>query len=71
MAKKSSYPDMYGEPIKGAQVDMLSPLNIDAQGDLLVPPNDMKAVGGRVGDKDFTGYDPLDLIQRFGDGTKS
>lgn len=71
MAKKSQYPDTYGVPITGAQVDMSGPLYIDQQGDVLVPPNDMKSVGGKMGDKGYVAPDPLDVITMFGDGTKS
>jgi hypothetical protein len=38
-----SYPDSYGKPTK-ALPDILGPLNVDQQGDKLVPANDMAAV---------------------------
>jgi hypothetical protein len=44
MSKRSGYPDMYGVPTK-ALPDILGPLNIDQQGDNLVPANDMAEVG--------------------------
>jgi hypothetical protein len=66
------YPDMYGTPVKGVLPDMATPLNIDEEGDVLVPRNDMRAVGGTLGNsgKGEVAPDPLDLILRFGDGTK-
>jgi hypothetical protein len=39
----SQYPDTYGKPTK-ALPDILGPLNVDQQGDKLVPSNDMAAV---------------------------
>jgi hypothetical protein len=69
MAKKSGYPDTYGRPTK-ALPDILGPLNIDAEGDELVPPNDMAGVapgmclGGKLAD-------PLDIVYCIEtDGTK-
>jgi hypothetical protein len=70
MKNKGTYPDMYGTPIKGCLPDMATPLNIDAEGDALVPPNDMKEVAGPVGDTNYVSPDPLNLIKLFGDGTK-
>jgi hypothetical protein len=71
MAKKGlQYPDTYGTPIKGAMELIMSPLNMDEEGDVLVPRNDMKEVGGKIGDTNYISPDPLDLIKRFGDGTK-
>jgi hypothetical protein len=40
---KSGYPDQYGRETK-ALPDILGPLNIDAQGDKLVPANDMAEI---------------------------
>jgi hypothetical protein len=37
------YPDMYGKKTK-ALPDILGPLNVDQQGDKLVPANDMAEV---------------------------
>lgn len=74
MAKKSSsYPDMYGQPLSGVLPDMATPLNIDQEGDELVPPNDMRAVAGPLGNSGAgeVSPDPLNLIKLFGDGTKS
>lgn len=68
--KGRQYPDVYGTPIKGAHVDMLTPLTVEQEGDSLVPKNDMKAVAGRMGDAGYVSPDPLDLIKPFGDGTK-
>jgi hypothetical protein len=60
MAKKSMYPDTYGKPTS-ALPDVLGPLNVDNEGDELVPPNDMAEVA-----PDFChGHpspDPLSLI---------
>jgi hypothetical protein len=73
MAKKGGYPDIYGSPLKGVLPDMATPLNIEDEGDVLVPPNDMRAVGGTLGNSGpgEVAPDPLDFIKRFGDGTKS
>jgi len=68
--KSMEYPDTYGTPITGAMEDLLSPLSIDEEGDQLVPRNDMKEVGGKMGDTNYVSPDPLDLIKQFGDGTK-
>jgi hypothetical protein len=38
-----AYPDTYGKETK-ALPDILGPLNIDQQGDKLVPPNDMAEI---------------------------
>jgi hypothetical protein len=69
MAKRSGYPDTYGYPTK-ALPDIMGPLNIQEEGDILVPPNDMAEVapelcmGGRL-------RDPLDLVYCIEtDGTK-
>lgn len=43
---KSGYPDIYGKTTR-ALPDIMGPLNIDEEGDKLVPPNDMAEVGGR------------------------
>jgi hypothetical protein len=71
-SKGSSYPDMYGQPVKGVLPDMATPLNIDEDGDVLVPPNDMRAVGGTLGNSGSgeISPDPLGLLRPFGDGTK-
>jgi hypothetical protein len=71
MAKKSSYPDTYGIPVKGTMKDLLSPICMDQQGDGLVPPNDLKALGGKMGDDEYVSPDPLDLIDRFVGGKNS
>jgi len=67
--KRSSYPDSYGVPTK-ALPDILGPLNIADEGDVLVPQNDMAevapamAMGGKL-------RDPLDLVYCIEtDGTK-
>ena len=38
---KSMWPDDYGKQVRGALPDVLGPLNIDNEGDKLVPPNDI------------------------------
>lgn len=69
MAKKNQYPDIYGRATK-ALPDILGPLNMDEEGDVLVPRNDMAEVapelnmGGRL-------RDPLGLVYEIEtDGTK-
>lgn len=42
-----SYPETYGKRTK-ALPDIESPLNIDAEGDKLVPQNDMAEVAGKL-----------------------
>jgi hypothetical protein len=49
MAKTSGYPDIYGKPTKALPL-IMGPLNIDAEGDALVPRNDMAEVGGGLAD---------------------
>ncbi len=39
---KSMYPDDYGKAVPGALPDILGPLNVDNEGDKLVPPNDIR-----------------------------
>jgi len=41
----SKYPETYGHPAKGAIPDILGPLNIQGEGDSLVPENDMAELG--------------------------
>jgi hypothetical protein len=70
MSKKAGqYPDSYGTRKPGALPDILGPLNVESQGDKLVPPNDMAEVGGEMADG-VKSPDPLGLIDMFGDGTK-
>jgi len=60
----SKYPDEYGKPTK-ALPDILGPLNIDQQGDKLVPPNDMAEVApGWVTGKESR--DPLGVVIKGG-----
>lgn len=64
MAKNGSgqYPDPYGRRKGGALPDIMGPLNINSEGDKLVPPNDMQEVGGAMADgKDSP--DPLGLLK--------
>jgi hypothetical protein len=67
---KGKYPNTYGDVVQGTHYNMLTPLTVDDRGDELVPPNDMHAVAGSVGDKDYISPDPLGVVS-FGDGTKS
>jgi hypothetical protein len=67
--KKSGYPDLYGTPLKGVLPDMATPLNINEQGDVLVPGNDMGEVAGKLS-KGQECPDPLGFLKPFGDGTK-
>jgi len=67
---KSMYPDDYGKQVPGALPDILGPLNVDNEGDKLVPPNDIRALappfveGTRL-------PDPLDLVYQIEtDGSK-
>jgi hypothetical protein len=58
------YPDEYGRPTK-ALPDILGPLNIDQQGDKLVPANDMAEVApGWVTGKESR--DPLGVVIKGG-----
>lgn len=55
-----AYPDEYGKPTK-ALPDILGPLNIEHQGDSLVPSNDMSEVApGWVTGK--SSKDPLGVV---------
>lgn len=72
MAKKrnSGYPDDYGIVLGNVLPDLLTPIKIDAEGDKLVPPNDMADVapelsaGGQL-------KDPLGLVYSISkDGRK-
>lgn len=57
---KGKYPDEYGKRTS-ALPDILGPLNIDSEGDKLVPPNDMAEVAGQM--CDGTGSpDPLGIV---------
>ena len=57
----SKFPDNYGKVTK-ALPDIMGPLNINSEGDKLVPPNDMQEVGGAMADgKDSP--DPLGLLK--------
>jgi hypothetical protein len=58
---KSLYPDMQGQPTK-ALPDILGPLNIDHEGDKLVPGNDMIEVAGAMCDGKGS-PDPLGLLR--------
>lgn len=58
---KNQYPDMVGKPTK-ALPDILGPLNIDEEGDKLVPRNDMAEVGGVMCDGKGS-PDPLGLLR--------
>jgi hypothetical protein len=61
---KGQYPDQYGRETK-AIPDIMGPLNIDQEGDSLVPANDMAEVAGSWG----TGKespDPLGAIIKGG-----
>ena len=72
MAKKSTgqYPDDYGRQVKGALPDVLTPLNVDEEGDKLVPRNDMVEVAGAMC-RGTGSPDPLDLVYIIEkDGTK-
>lgn len=62
MAKNSAYPDPYGKRKGGALPDIMGPLNIDSQGDKLVPPNDMMEVAGAMCDGKGS-PDPLGLLK--------
>lgn len=62
MAKNSGqYPDSYGKNKGGALPDILGPLNVESEGDKLVPQNDMGEVGGAMCDGAGS-PDPLDLV---------
>lgn len=59
-----SYPDQYGKTTK-ALPDICGPLNVDQEGDSLVPPNDMAEVApGWVTGKESR--DPLGVVIKGG-----
>lgn len=59
MAPKTTYPPTYGVETR-ALPDIKGPLNIDAQGDPGVPPNDMAEI------PDGEPRDPMDFVDVFG-----
>lgn len=61
-----SYPETYGKQTK-AIPDIKGPLNIDQQGDSLVPSNDMSGVAGKFG-SGGSAPDPLGVINNLGKG---
>jgi hypothetical protein len=42
-SRKSGYPDTYGKPTS-ALPDILGPMNVDEEGDVLAPRNDMAEI---------------------------
>jgi hypothetical protein len=69
-ARNVSYPDTYGKAQKGALPDILGPLNIEAEGDALVPQNDMAEIAGAMCSGEGS-PDPLDIVYLIEtDGTK-
>lgn len=59
-----AYPSTYGKQTK-ALPDIKGPLNIDEQGDKLVPSNDMSGVGGKLS-SGSPAPDPLGVINSLG-----
>lgn len=45
---KDGYPRTQGTPMKSVLPDWAGPLNVEATGDKLVPPNDMGGVAGSM-----------------------
>lgn len=71
MAKNGagSFPDPYGKRKAGALPDILGPLNVEAEGDKLVPANDMGEVGGEMCDGRGS-PDPMGLMINEGGSKK-
>jgi hypothetical protein len=67
---KSLYPDDYGRQVPGALPDVLGPLNVDNEGDKLVPPNDIRELAPPFVEGTSL-PDPLDLVYQIEkDGSK-